>query len=104
MRWPNKDPNEILDYSLDWSRFLRSGETVNSSLWFIVNTSGEVVSFNIGETVDNLLNVTNSNNSSITTIYLSGGISNTLYKLVCRAILNTGFVAERSVSIYIKER
>lgn len=104
MRWPNKDPNETLDYSLDWSRFLRSGETISSSLWFVVNTSGETVSFNTGETVDSLSNVTNSNNSSITTINLSGGTSNTFYKLVCRVTLNTSFVAERSVSIYIKER
>ena len=104
MRWPNKDSNETLDYSLDWSRFLRSGETISSSVWFITNSSGEVVSFDSGVTIDSLTNVVNTNNNSITTINLSGGTSNTLYKLTCRVTLSTGFTAERSVSLYIKER
>lgn len=104
MKWPNKDPNETLDYSLDWSRFLRTGETISSSVWFITNSSGEVVSFDSGDTIDSLTNVINTNSTSITTINLSGGNSNTLYKLVCRVTLSTGFVAERSVSLYIKER
>jgi hypothetical protein len=33
-RWPNKDPDETLDYSVDWSRFLVSA-TINNVVWFV---------------------------------------------------------------------
>ena len=45
-KWPNKDPDETLDYSMDWSRFLgydhstSSGATIVSNLWFIDDASG----------------------------------------------------------------
>ena len=35
-RWPNKDPDETLDYSVDWSRFLDTG-TISSCSWFVDN-------------------------------------------------------------------
>ena len=45
-KWPNKDPDETLDYSMDWSRFLgydhstSSGTVIVSNLWFIDDASG----------------------------------------------------------------
>ena len=45
-KWPNKDPDETLDYSMDWSRFLgydhvnSSGTTINSNKWFIDDAEG----------------------------------------------------------------
>ena len=35
-RWPNKDPDETLDYSIDWSRYLGSA-TISSVQWLIVD-------------------------------------------------------------------
>ena len=31
-KWPIKDPDETLDYSVDWSRFLGSG-TISFGIW-----------------------------------------------------------------------
>ena len=104
LKWPNKDPNELLDYSLDWSRFLRTGEYLISSEWFLVDTTGATVTFGIGNTVDGLTNVSTTNSSSIASINLSGGIKNKQYKLICRIELNSNFIAERSVILPIKER
>ena len=36
-RWPNKDPDETLDYSVDWSRFLGSA-TIASVVWSVKTT------------------------------------------------------------------
>ena len=36
-RWPSKDPDETLDYSVDWSRFLDTA-TINSVKWFVKST------------------------------------------------------------------
>jgi hypothetical protein len=33
LRWPVKDPDETLDYSIDWSRFLGSGITISAVTW-----------------------------------------------------------------------
>ena len=33
-RWPSKDPDEILDYSVDWSRFLDTA-TITDVVWFV---------------------------------------------------------------------
>ena len=33
-RWPVKDPDETLDYSVDWSRFLGTN-TISSVVWSV---------------------------------------------------------------------
>ena len=68
-KWPNKDPDETLDYSMDWSRFLgydhatSLGATIVANLWFIDNASG--VKTQISTTENTTVN-------GITTIF--GGI------------------------------
>ena len=32
LTWPKKDPDEVLDYSIDWSARL-NGDTISSSIW-----------------------------------------------------------------------
>ena len=45
-KWPNKDPDETLDYTVDWSRFLgydhatSTGNTIANNSWFIDDASG----------------------------------------------------------------
>jgi hypothetical protein len=38
-RWPNKDPDETLDYSVDWSRWL-NGATISTVVWYVDNSAG----------------------------------------------------------------
>jgi len=38
-RWPDKDKDEIVDYSVDWSRFLGE-DTLSAATWFIKDASG----------------------------------------------------------------
>ena len=49
-RWPNKDPDEQLDYSIDWSRFLGSA-TISSVVWSVNNASGVKTTIGGGATV-----------------------------------------------------
>lgn len=103
LKWPPKDKDETLDYSLDWSRALEGGETIDSVSWYIVNSSNVKVSFGAGTIVDNLKNLTQTNTSTVTTIYLQSGNDNQEYQLYC-SILTTGTrVKERSVKIRIRE-
>lgn len=103
-KWPNKDTNETLDYSLDWSRWLRSGESIVSSSWYIDDATGTKVAFTAPNVVEGLQNSGATNSATITTLTLSAGTVNKKYKLYCSVTLNTSFVAERSITITIKER
>ena len=65
-RWPSKDPDETLDYSVDWSRFLDTA-TINSVIWFVksslyntktrLNAGATLTSASSSATTDNIQNV-----------------------------------------------
>ena len=38
-KWPDKDKDEILDYSIDWSRFL-GDDTISGVSWFVDDNQG----------------------------------------------------------------
>ena len=103
-KWPNKGSEETLDYSLDWSRFLRTSETISSVAWSIDDEDGVKQSFTTPNTINNLTHGGDTNSNTVATITLSGGTNNTTYKLYCAVTLSSGYVAERSVTLRIKER
>ena len=35
LNWPDKDPDEVLDYCLDWSDRLGSSDTISTSTWIV---------------------------------------------------------------------
>lgn len=102
-RWPNKDPDETLDYSVDWSRFLDTG-TISSCSWFVDNSSGVKTAITGGNTVNGIQNVSQTISGSVTTINLGLGTNNTEYKFYCRITDNSGNVAERVTRLRIKEQ
>ena len=89
-KWPNKDPDETLDYSMDWSRFLgfdhltATGATINGNLTSVAGT---------------LRDSTNT----VCTIRFSAGTNNTTYKITSQITDSTGLVSERVVRLRIKE-
>ena len=80
-RWPNKDPDEQLDYSMDWSRFLGTA-TISSVVW----------------------SVNNSSHNQTATINLGSGTNNTEYTFFCRITDNSGSQAERSVKLKVRDK
>jgi hypothetical protein len=103
-RWPNKDPDEVLDYSIDWSRFLRSPSTIVSVQWFVDNEEGVKTPLVPVEVVNGLQPVSTTNTSTVSTIYLGLGGKNKTYKIYCRMTDSQGRIAERTVVLPIKER
>lgn len=61
--WPPKDPEEILDYELDWTDRLES-ETIASSLWAIESGTVEIL-----EDAPHEQEIT----GAVTKLWLSGG-------------------------------
>jgi len=102
-RWPNKDPDETLDYSVDWSRWL-NGATISSVVWYVDNSSGVKTALTAGNTVNGLQNVAQTINGGVATINLGLGTNNTEYKIYCNMSDSSGSVAERVIRLRIKEQ
>ena len=89
-----KDPEAVLDYTIDWgAEYLADGELLAQSEWSVVpdETGGISVA---GSDFD----------SSTSTAKAAGGIVGRLYRLVNRITTATGRIDERSVVIRVETR
>ena len=112
-RWPIKDPDETLDYSVDWSRFLDTA-TISSVKWFVKSTlyntktlltAGQnLTNASGGATTDSIQNVAQTNTNTVATINIAGGQNNVEYTFFCQMTDTTGSTAERSIKLRLKER
>ena len=102
-KWPNKDKDEVLDYSVDWSRWL-DGASISSSTWFVDNENGIKTAISDGQTVNGIQRVSATTNGGITTIHLGLGTPNKEYKFYCQIQDSTGSTAERVIKLNIKEQ
>jgi len=103
-KWPNKDKDETLDYSIDWSRLLYDGETITSSTWFVDDSAGVRQTLISPLSVYGIINVDDNSSDTVSTITLSGGVNNARYKLYCQITTSRGMTVERTVTLMIKER
>ena len=103
MKWPFKDPDEVQDYSVDWSRFLNDF-TISSVQWYIRDADGTKTAVSATETVDGLTLGTQSKTNTVATARWAGGTANKTYRVTCAITYNTSLVAERVIQLPIKER
>lgn len=87
--WSYKDPGATLDYSIDWTAWLKVGDSMASSTW-----SGQ----------DGITLGTSSLDGSIATIWLSGGTPGSSYKITNRVQSSGGRVDERTIVINVEQR
>jgi len=112
-RWPTKDPDESLDYSVDWERFLQ-GAIITNVDWFVKSSLYNVktelqqgqtlTAASSSATTDSIQNVSETNTNTVATINISGGQNNVEYTFFCQMTDSTGSTAERSIKLRIKER
>src|SRR5210317_1910966 len=95
LKWPNKDPDEILDYSIDWSRFLGSA-TISSVTWYVDNADGvKTELIPSGQLVNGIQLISATNTNTVTTARLGSGTNNILYQFYCQITSSDGLVVER---------
>lgn len=97
LQWPNKDPDEILDYQFDWADpkypRLQTNELLVSSTWALL--SGDVVI---------LTNPAASfAPSGLTTVWLSGGTNGTVSELVNKVTTSLGRTYEINGKVRVRE-
>ena len=98
-KWPDLDPNEIQAYSVDWSRFLNTGDTISSVAWLVNGT----ITPSYGIT-DNLTLVQPTNTTTVATVRITGGTVGQRYKISCRVTTADGLIYERSINLTILEQ
>ena len=84
-----KDPQAVLDYGFDWSDWLAVGETVSTSSWVV----------EAGITKDS-----DTNDSTTTTVWLSGGTAGEDYTVTNTIVTSASRTDERSIIVFVRER
>jgi hypothetical protein len=102
-KWPDKDKDEILDYSIDWSRFLDT-DTISAVTWYIDDADDVKTQVSATDVVNGLQFVQGTNTSTVATIRLSLGTNNIRYKITCRITTTGALQYERSVFLRIREK
>ena len=84
-----KDPQAVLDYGFDWSDWLDTGDTLSASTWTVPT----------GITKDS-----DSNTTTTTTIWLSGGTVGKTYKITNRITTVGGRGTDRSLYVKVENK
>jgi len=79
-----KDPEAVLDYKIDWSSWLETGDTIVSST-FAITPSGAL-------TVDS-----ETNDTTTATVWLSGGAKGRQYQVVNHITTTAGREDDRTI-------
>lgn len=121
LKFPDKDPDEKLDFTIDWSRYL-GDLTINAVQWKVRKSDGTLLDFDTGRVFENdavstatgsstgLINATQVNTETTTTIVLNKGIANTTYRIYCEittsasAQTNDSIVTQREAVLRVRER
>jgi len=102
-KWPDKDKDEILDYSVDWSRFL-GDDIISAVTWYVDDADGVKTGVVDSSVVNGLQFVTGTNTNTVATARFSLGTNNVRYNVTCRINTNEGLQYELSIFLRVKEK
>jgi hypothetical protein len=103
IKWQDKDPNDQVDYSIDWTVTLEE-HTISSIVWKIYDATGNLVTFSPGAIVKGLQHVSNTSTDKIATIYLGSGTAFEEYSIICRMTTSIATVFEQEARIRVVEK
>jgi len=84
-----KDPDAVLDYSVDWGDWMESSETLSVSTW--------VVPSGITKDSDTIT-------GTEAVIWLSGGTAGSMYDLTNRVTTDASRTDDRTITVYVRQR
>ena len=90
-----KDPYSVLDYSLDWTNWMPSGDTITT----IAITAETITGDSAPLTIDS-----NSNTNYIATATISGGTAGNIYNVEYKIDTTNGLKDSRNFRIKVVER
>lgn len=102
-KWPDKDPDETIDYSVDWSRFL-GDVTISTVSWSVVDENGDKEILSNAEIVNGLQFVSGTISGKVATARFALGTNNIRYTVGCKITTSDGLTFERSIFLRVKEK
>lgn len=85
--WPSKDPNEVLDFTIDWSDRLVADDTILTSTWTVP----------VG-----LVNQRVATTSVLATVWLGGGVLGTTYDVANQVVTAGGRTMDQTMRLKIR--
>ena len=102
-KWPEKDPDETADFSVDWSRFLKE-DTIASAVFFVEAADGKKTQVSAAQIVNNLQFIAGTVAGNVATARFAAGTNNVRYNITCRITTTQGLTYERTVILPIRNR
>lgn len=90
LRWPNKDPDDVIDYAIDWTAHLDSGDTIQSATWSVAPA---------GLTLGTATVV-----GAKASVWLQGGTAGQDYVVTCRVVTAGARQMDRSAKVLVTSR
>jgi hypothetical protein len=84
-----KDPDAVVDFAIDWSDWLPTGDTISTSTWDVP----------AGLTEDS-----ETESTTLTTVWLSGGTAGQDYNITNQIVTAGGRTDDRTITIKVRER
>jgi hypothetical protein len=84
-----KDPDAVLDYQVDWTTWLATGETITASSWTLAT---------------GIVQDSESHDGTTATIWLSGGTTGQRYLATNHVVTSQGREDDRTITIDVRER
>jgi len=82
-----KDPDSVIDYTMDWGTKWLNGDTISTSAWIIPT---------------GLTLVSESYSTTDTTVFISGGTEGITYRITNRITTAAGRTDDRSIDIKVE--
>lgn len=99
-KWPDLDPDEVADFSVDWGRFLGT-DTISSVVW-LANDTVLATNVALGGVSGDLILLQPTNTTKVATARFSGGINGTRYKITCRITTAGSLTFERDIFLKVR--
>ena len=107
--WPTKDPDELLDYSIDWTD-IAVGFQISSVVWSVrsnthpsetqLNAGQDRTSGSGGAITDSIQNIQQALvNNKVAVIYIAGGIDLTDYTFLCTVQTSIQTTLQRAIRL-----
>ncbi len=93
--WPDKDPDATKDYAVDWTLLLATDETITASAWAVDDP--DLVIESASPLAPSIL-------LGVCTVWLSGGVAGSTYKVTNTITTSRGMIDERTITIKVKEQ
>lgn len=93
-----KDPQARLDFSIDWSCWINSGDTLATSVWFVETIAGDGAN-NLDNYQDTLDTV-----NHVATVWLQKGVAGHNYRVTNRITTANSLTDERYFRVFVKDK